>query len=130
MKIKNGKAYYFGFLFPSLLAITLVILVPLLFGIYTSFTNSDGYNMTFIGIENYRLMLNDSNFIQSLWVTLQFSVVSVIGINLIGLGLALLVTRKNNRVTTLFRTTYFMPNLIGGLILGFVYLAVYSHSGL
>lgn len=125
MKIKNGKAYYMGFLFPSLLAITLVILVPLVYGIYTSFTNSDGYNMSFIGIENYRLLLNDSNFIQSLWLTIRFAFVAVIGVNLIGLGLALLVTRKTNRLTTFFRTTYFTPNLIGGLILGFIWQFIF-----
>ena len=125
MKIKNGKAYYAGFLFPSLLAIGLVILVPLIYGMYMSFTNSDGYNMDFIGIENYRLILNDSNFIESLWVTVRFSVISVIGINLIGLGLALLVTRKDTKVTTLFRTTYFTPNLIGGLILGFIWQFIF-----
>lgn len=125
MKIKNGKAYYAGFLFPSLLAIGLVILVPLIYGMYMSFTNSDGYNMDFIGIENYRLILNDLNFIESLWVTVRFSVISVIGINLIGLGLALLVTRKDTKVTTLFRTTYFTPNLIGGLILGFIWQFIF-----
>ncbi len=125
MKFKNGKAYYIGFVFPSLLAISLVILVPLILGIITSFTNSDGYNFRFIGANNYLSLVNDSNFLESLWMTIRFAVVSVIGVNVIGLGLALLVTRKINRITTLFRTTFFTPNLIGGLILGFIWQFVF-----
>lgn len=125
MKIKHGKAYYWGFVFPSLFAISMVILVPLLLGIYTSLTNSDGYNMDFIGLENYRLLLSDTQFLSSLWLTVRFAFVAVIGVNVIGLGLALLVTRKNNRVSTFFRTTFFTPNLIGGLILGFIWQFIF-----
>lgn len=125
MKFKHGKAYYVGFLFPALFAITMVILVPLLYGIYTSFTNSDGYNMSFIGLENYRQLLTDSNFLSSLWLTIRFSFVTVIGVNVIGLGFALLVTRKTNRITTFFRTSFFTPNLIGGLILGFIWQFIF-----
>lgn len=125
MKFKHGKAYYVGFLFPALFAITMVILVPLLYGIYTSFTNSDGYNMSFIGLENYRQLLTDSNFLSSLWLTIRFAFVTVIGVNVIGLGFALLVTRKTNRITTFFRTSFFTPNLIGGLILGFIWQFIF-----
>ena len=113
MKFKHGKAYYVGFLFPALFAITMVILVPLLYGIYTSFTNSDGYNMSFIGLENYRQLLTDSNFLSSLWLTIRFAFVTVIGVNVIGLGFALLVTRKTNRITTLLEPLFLHQTLLG-----------------
>lgn len=66
MNSKSGKFYYWAFLFPALLAIVTVILIPLLYGIYTSFTNSDGFNMDFVGLENYKRLFTDQQFIESL----------------------------------------------------------------
>lgn len=125
MKNKQGKFNYWLFLFPSLLAIVTVILIPLLYGIYQSFTNSDGFNMDFIGLENYVRLLSDTQFLTSLWFTVRFAFVAVILVNLIGLGFALLVTQKVGRIRNFFRTTFFTPNLIGGLILGFVWQFIF-----
>src|SRR5699024_8390545 len=125
MNRKKEKYYYWAFLFPSMLAIFMVIFLPLIYGIYTSFTNSDGYNMTWIGLQNYKRLLNDSQFISSMWFTLRFALATVIGVNVIGLGLALLVTQKFGKVSVLFRTVYFMPNLIGGVILGFIWQFIF-----
>lgn len=125
MKNKYGKINYWLFLFPSLFAIVTVILLPLLFGIYQSFTNSDGFNMDFIGLENYTRLLTDSQFHTSLWFTFRFAVVAIILVNVIGLGFALLVTQKLGRVRNFFRTAFFTPNLIGGLILGFVWQFIF-----
>jgi len=93
-----------------------------------SFTNSDGFNMDFIGFENYRRLFGDRQFIQSLWFTIRFTVVSVIGVNAIGLGLALLVTQKLGKVSTFFRTVFFMPNLIGGVVLGFIWQFIFIQA--
>ncbi len=128
MKNRHGKLSYGLFLFPSLLAIVTVILIPLLYGIYTSFTNSDGFNMDFIGFENYIRLFSDTQFMTSLWVTIRFSLVAVILVNAIGLGFALLVTQKVGRIRNFFRTTFFMPNLIGGLILGFVWQFIFIQA--
>lgn len=125
LKNKHGKINYWLFLFPSLLAIVTVILIPLLYGIFQSFTNSDGFNMDFIGLENYVRLLSDSQFLTSLWFTVRFSFVAVILVNLLGLGFALLVTQKVGRVRNFFRTSFFTPNLIGGLILGFVWQFIF-----
>lgn len=126
--LKNKKLFYWAFLFPSLLAITTVILLPLLYGFYTSFTNWDGFNMDFIGMENYTRLLGDRQFLQSLWFTIRFAFTAVIGVNVIGLGFALLVTQKLGRVSTLFRTVFFMPNLIGGVILGFIWQFIFIQA--
>lgn len=128
MNNKQGKISYWLFLFPALLAIVTVILIPLLYGIYTSFTNSDGFNMDFVGLENYIRLLSDSQFMTSLWFTIRFTVLAVILVNVIGLGFALLVTQKVGRVTTFFRTTFFAPNLIGGLILGFIWQFIFIRA--
>lgn len=125
MKRKNEKYFYWAFLLPSILAVSLVIFIPLLYGIYTSFTDSDGYNMTFTGLENYRRLLSDNQFLSSLWFTIRFAVVSVIGVNVIGLAMALLVTQKTGRLSNLFRTIFFMPNLVGGIILGFIWQFIF-----
>lgn len=126
--IKNRKLFYWAFLFPSLLAITTVILLPLLYGGFTSFTNWDGFNMDFIGFENYARLLGDRQFLQSLWFTIRFAFTAVVGVNVIGLGFALLVTQKFGRVSTLFRTVFFMPNLIGGVILGFIWQFIFIQA--
>lgn len=125
MKRKNEKYFYWAFLFSSILAVSLVIFIPLLYGIYTSFTDSDGYNMAFTGLENYRRLLSDDQFLHSLWFTIRFAVVSVIGVNMIGLAMALLVTQKTGRLSNLFRTIFFMPNLVGGIILGFIWQFIF-----
>lgn len=128
MNSKSGKFYYWAFLFPALLAIVTVILIPLLYGIYTSFTNSDGFNMDFVGLENYKRLFSDQQFIESLWFTIRFAVLAVLGVNAIGLGFAVLVTQKIGSVTTVFRTMYFTPNLIGGLILGFIWQFIFIRA--
>lgn len=128
MNSKSGKFYYWAFLFPALLAIVTVILILLLYGIYTSFTNSDGFNMDFVGLENYKRLFTDQQFIESLWFTIRFAVLAVLGVNVIGLGFAVLVTQKIGSVTTVFRTMYFTPNLIGGLILGFIWQFIFIRA--
>ncbi|GEQ32239.1 carbohydrate ABC transporter permease [Marinilactibacillus psychrotolerans] len=128
MKGKHNTAYYWAFILPSVIAISIIILIPLLLGIGTSLTNSDGYQAVFTGLENYQRLFKDEQFISSMWFTLRFSFVAVILINAIGLGLALLVTQKLGKVSTIFRTIFFMPNLIGGIILGFIWQFIFVRA--
>ena len=125
MKGKHNTLYYWAFILPSVLVVLAVILIPLLLGIGTSLTNSDGYTAAFTGLENYQRLLSDEQFLSSLWFTIRFSFVAVILINVIGLGLALVVTQKLGKVSTFFRTVFFMPNLIGGIILGFIWQFIF-----
>ncbi|GEK90808.1 carbohydrate ABC transporter permease [Alkalibacterium kapii] len=128
MKGKKKNLYYWAFIIPSLLAIFFVIVLPLILGIGTSLTNSDGYNAVFVGLSNYKNLLSDKQFLYSLRFTILFAVVAVVLINVIGLGLALLVTQKMGKVSVFFRTIFFMPNLIGGIILGFIWQFIFVRA--
>lgn len=124
-KSKHGLSYW-GFVGPSLFAFCLVIIIPLILGIYYSFTDWNGISSTinWVGFENYIEAFSDSEFKQSFIFTAKFTVVAVLVINAIGFSLALLVTR-DSKISNLLRTIFFMPNLIGGLILGFIWQFIF-----
>jgi len=125
MKKKNLS--FWLFLAPALIAFILVQLIPLFSGIYYSFTNWNGIDSTTVkwtGIQNYISAFKDATFIHSFLFTLKFTVLSLIVLNCISFGLALLVTRKS-KLNNLLRTVFFMPNLIGGLILGFIWQFIF-----
>lgn len=122
-KVKN--LFFWLFLSPILLAFLFVIVLPLFYGIYYSFTNWNGIGTpVFKGFSNYARILTDVDFRNSIFFTVKFVIASVIIINTVGLALALLVTQEI-KGKTLFRTIFFMPNLIGGLILGFIWQFVF-----
>ena len=124
-KLGKNSLFFWLFLAPVLIALIMVVVIPLLYGVYYSFTNWDGINTpVFAGITNYIQLLGDEGFRNALWFTTKFAVVSIVLINAIGLGLALLVTQKL-KGSNLMRTVFFMPNLIGGLILGFIWQFVF-----
>lgn len=116
---------YWLFLAPTILTKIIVVVIPLLFGVYYSFTNWDGLKADFIGSDNYIKLFQDKAFMTSLWFTVKFSVAAIIVMNIMGLGLALLVT-SFIRTKNFLRTVFFMPNLIGGLILGFIWQFIFT----
>lgn len=117
----NLKKYYGIFALPTTVAFTAVFLIPFILGIYLSFCEFTTVgDSTFTGIENYIRALSDSNFRNALWFTVKFTVVSVISVNLIAFSLALLLTGKI-KGRSFFRTVFFMPNLIGGIVLGYIW---------
>ena len=122
--MKRGLSFWL-FISVSLISFSLVVLYPLLSGIYLSFTdwNGIGNGANFVGFGNYLEILDtkkDPEFLAAFIFTLKFAVVSIFTINLVGFSLALLVTR-GLKGTNILRTIFFMPNLIGGLILGFIW---------
>jgi raffinose/stachyose/melibiose transport system permease protein len=132
--MKKKHISFWCFLAPVLIAYILVQLIPLITGIYYSFTNWNGIksNVTWIGIKNYVTAFKDPTFTSSFIFTLKFTILSLIVLNCFGFGLALLVTRKS-KFNNFLRTIFFMPNLIGGLILGFIwqfiFIQVFSSIG-
>lgn len=121
MNNRKLKKYSPIFLGPMLIAFTAVFIVPFAMGLYLSlckFTTVD--NAVFIGFENFKAAFTDQNFLNALWFTVKFTVVSVITVNVIAFFLALLLTR-GMRGSNLFRTVFFMPNLIGGIVLGYIW---------
>lgn len=115
------KRYAPLFVLPTVLAFAIGFLFPFLQGIYLSFcqftTVSDA---AWTGIGNYQRAFADAQFLKSFWFTVAFAVVSIVLINVIAFALALLLTRKL-KGTNLFRTVFFMPNLIGGIVLGYIW---------
>lgn len=124
--MKNKSTSFWLFLAPTLMALLLVVFIPALVGMFYSFTNWDGLSFTnFVGWNNYLSLMSDKNFISAFWFTVKFVVVTVILLNVIGLGLALLVTQKF-KGNNFLKTVFFMPNLIGGLILGFIWQFIFT----
>lgn len=119
---KNIRKYFPIFLFPTLISFVLVFLIPFILGIYLSFTKfTTVENATWVGIENYiKAFTQDTNFLNALWFTIKFTIVSVITINVLAFSLALVLT-KAVKGTSFFRTVFFMPNLIGGIVLGYIW---------
>ncbi|AVK49280.1 ABC transporter permease [Clostridium sp. MF28] len=115
------------FVGPALFAMTMVVIIPFIIGIYYTFTNWNGANphYDFVGIKNYTGIFKDVQFIYSLKITVLYTIASVITINIIGFGLAYIVTRKL-KTSSFLRTGFFMPNLIGGLILGFIWQFMFN----
>ena len=118
---KAIKRYFPIFVLPTLLAFTMGFIAPFLVGVYLSFCKFTTINdAVFIGFSIYTKIFSDGTFVHSLWYTALFTIVSVILINFFAFAAALLLTRKI-RGTNLFRTVFFMPNLIGGIILGYIW---------
>ncbi len=110
------------FVLPTLIAFAISFLVPFVMGVYLSFTEfTTVTNATFVGADNYIKAFTDNrDFLNALWFTVKFTVVSVITINIIAFFLAYLLTGKT-KGTNAFRTVFFMPNLIGGIVLGYIW---------
>lgn len=110
------------------IALIAVVVAPFIFGFYYSFSDWNGVSeASVVGFKNYTTLFSDSGFWSSIWFTVKFAVVAIILINVIGLGLALLVTSKF-KGSNLLRTIFFMPNLIGGLILGFIWQFIFINA--
>lgn len=116
------KRWFPVFALPTLVAFLIAFLIPFCMGLYLSFCNFRTVtDAQFVGFANYIRAFGDNNeFVSSLIFTIKFVIVSVITINVIAFALALLLTRGVTG-TNLFRTVFFMPNLIGGIVLGYIW---------
>ena len=119
------KRYFPIFVLPTLIAFLIAFVIPFVLGLFLSFTEfrtvSDA---TFVGFSNYiRAFSEDNSFLTALWFTVRFAVMSVISINVIAFLLALMLTRTVPG-TKFFRTVFFMPNLIGGIVLGYIWQVI------
>lgn len=118
---KTLKRYFPIFVLPTLIAFSFAFIIPFVMGVYLSFCKFKTItNAQFVGLENYIKIFADKDFVNAFGFTLKFSVVSIVTINVFAFILALALTRKI-KGTNLFRTVFFMPNLIGGIILGYIW---------
>ena len=118
---KAIKKYFPVFVLPTMIAFTIGFIAPFLLGIYLSFCKfTTVTDAKFIGLDNYIKTLGDAEFIHSLWYTALYTVVTVLLINVLAFAVAMLLT-KGIKESNIFRTVFFMPNLIGGIVLGYVW---------
>lgn len=115
------KKWFPVFVLPTLAAFTIVFAVPFILGLGLSFTEfTTVLDAKWVAFENYIKAFSNRDFLNALWFTVKFAVVSVITINVISFALASLLT-KGLSGTNIFRTVFFMPNLIGGIVLGYIW---------
>ncbi|MGF0034325.1 carbohydrate ABC transporter permease [Bariatricus sp. SGI.154] len=118
---KALKRYSPIFVLPTFAAFIIGFIIPFIEGLYLSFCQfTTVSNFKWIGISNYINALKDTSFTDSFKFTVAFAIVSILSINVLGFGLALLLT-KGLKGTNIFRTVFFMPNLIGGIVLGYIW---------
>jgi len=114
------------FLFPLLFAFAVTVIIPLILGIGYSFTDWDGIRMrNVVGLANYTKMFTQPSFLWSILITFLFVVFNMILVNLVAFLLALLCTSKIKGLG-FFRAAYFLPNLIGGIVLGYIWQFIFS----
>ena len=118
---KAIKKYLPVFVLPTLIAFIIGFIVPFVMGLYLSLCEfTTVTDAKFVGFQNYIKIFQDATFLHSLWYTALFTVASVITVNVLAFTIALLLT-KGIKGKNLFRTVFFMPNLIGGIVLGYIW---------
>ena len=123
---KAVKKYWPIFLVPTMAAFLIGFIIPFIEGIYLSFCKFTTIkDAKFVGIQNYIDAFKDSNFLGSFKFTTLFAIVSLVLINVLAFLVALALT-QNIKGKNIFRTVFFMPNLIGGIVLGYVWQLIFD----
>ena len=125
---QKRKLTEFLFLLPTLIAFLMVIIIPFIFGIYYSFTDWQGTGAVSqsVGFANYKAIFQEPGFLHSFLVTLLFTVLNIITVNVVAFVISLLVTSEI-RGRNVYRAGFFVPNLIGGIVLGLVWQFIFSN---
>ena len=118
----------FLFLLPTLLAFVMVIIIPFIFGIFYSFTDWQGTGAAsqMVGLANYKAILQEPGFFHSFLITIKFTIYNIISVNVVAFCISLLVTSEI-RGRDLYRAGFFVPNLIGGIVLGLIWQFIFSN---
>ena len=123
---KAIKRYWPVFVLPTLIAFIIGFVWPFIWGTGLSFCKfTTVKNVSFVGLSNYTMIWSDATFMHAFWFTAAFTVVSTVLINVLAFGIALLLTR-GMRGTNVFRTVFFLPNLIGGIVLGYIWSMIFD----
>jgi len=121
---------FFLFLFPAIFSFVMVIVIPFLMGIYYSFTDWNaitGTTVKWVGWQNYAAIMTDITFLHSFLVTVVYAIMNIVVLNICSFFMALLVTNKL-KFTGIYRAGFFLPNLIGGLILGYIWQFIFNNA--
>ena len=123
---KSMKRYMPIFVLPTFFAFILGFIIPFVLGVGLSFCKfTTVTDAKFIGFSNYVEALKDTVFRHSFWYTTLFAATSLIVINILAFALAMALTQKL-RGTNIFRTIFFLPNLIGGIVLGYIWQLIFN----
>lgn len=123
---KHRMVIHILFLFPLVFTFAVTVMVPFLFGIFYSMTDWNGIKYTsFVGLKNYAAMFKSTDYLYSFVVTFIFTLVNMFSVNVIAFSLALLCTSKV-KGKDFYRTAFFLPNLIGGIVLGYVWQFIFN----
>lgn len=123
---KHTKIVNMVFLFPMVFTFAVTVIIPFILGVIYSFTDWNGVQVTkFVGLGNYITMFKQSDYVYSFVITLIYTVINMILVNIVGFILALVCSSKI-KGTSFFRSAYFLPNLIGGLVLGYVWQFIFN----
>lgn len=128
MRRTKNSPLFFLFLFPCAFAFIMIIIIPFFMGIYYSFTDWNaitGIDVEWVGWRNYIAILQDVTFLHSFLITVAYAIMNIIIINVVAYFLALLVTAKL-KLVGLYRAAFFLPNLIGGIILGYIWQFIFN----
>ncbi|HLN64669.1 MAG TPA: sugar ABC transporter permease [Symbiobacteriaceae bacterium] len=127
-KTTQDRVVFWSFLTPTLFAFAMVLVVPFVLGVYYSFTTWTGVPgnpIDLVGLANYKTALQDPRFYYSFGLTALYAVVSMTVVNIVAFGMALLVTQEL-KLRNIYRTGFFLPNLIGGLVLGYIWQFIFN----
>ena len=117
---KAIRRYWPVFVLPTLIAFIIGFVWPFIWGAGLSFCKfTTVKNVQFVGLSNYAMIWSDNTFTHAFWFTAAFTVVSTLLINVLAFAIALLLTRGMHG-TNAFRTIFFLPNLIGGIVLSYI----------
>lgn len=130
MKRKGTEIRLFcEFVLPPMLIWSSIVIIPLIYGIFLTFTDWDGLSTSYhlIGLQNYASLFNDDAFIQSIGRTFLYAFFVVVLSNLLGLALALLLT-YGIRMQSIFRTCFFAANMVGGIVMGYIWSYIFNFA--
>ena len=123
---KSIKRYFPVFLGPTFLAFIIGFIVPFIMGLYLSLCDFRTVtDAKFVGLSNFAKAFQDAEFLHAFLFTAAFTVVTVVLINVVAFAVAMVLT-QNIPGTNIFRTTFFMPNLIGGIVLGYIWQLIFN----
>ncbi|HOV62597.1 MAG TPA: sugar ABC transporter permease [Spirochaetia bacterium] len=120
--MKQSRAVNILFVAPCVFAFIMVIIIPFFFGIYFSMTDWNGVSNSvhFVGFKNFKNLFSSPDFLYSFLITVAYSLINIVFVNVVSFILALLVTGKS-RLRNFYRAGFFVPYLIGGIVLGYIW---------
>ena len=120
--MKQSRLVNVLFLFPTIFAFLMIIIIPFFFGLYYSMTDWTGISsvVNFVGLKNFKNLFNSPDFLYSFLITILFTIINVILVNIVSFALSLVVTSNIPR-RNFYRAGFFVPYLIGGIVLGYIW---------